>query len=47
MESSILMGLLVFIILTRFILWSCLSAYLDYRLAKRFPKQSLKGPKED
>ncbi|XP_069082574.1 small integral membrane protein 38 [Pleurodeles waltl] len=47
MESSILMGLLVFIILTRFIVWSCLSAYIDYRLAKRFPERSLKGEKED
>ncbi|XP_041445756.1 small integral membrane protein 38-like [Xenopus laevis] len=37
MESGILMILLVIIILSRFILWSCLSSYIDYKLSKRFP----------
>ncbi|XP_068115767.1 small integral membrane protein 38 [Hyperolius riggenbachi] len=37
MESGILVFLLVVIILSRFILWSCLSTYIDYKLAKRFP----------
>ncbi|XP_045411359.1 small integral membrane protein 38 [Lemur catta] len=38
-----LMVLLVLILLVRFILWSCLSTYLDYRLARRQPRK----PKED
>ncbi|XP_030307387.1 small integral membrane protein 38 [Calypte anna] len=37
MESVLLMTLLVIIILIRFILWSCLSAYIDYKLSRRFP----------
>ncbi|XP_057270349.1 small integral membrane protein 38 [Pezoporus wallicus] len=37
MESTLLMILLVVIILIRFILWSCLSAYIDYKLSRRFP----------
>ncbi|XP_037259359.1 small integral membrane protein 38 [Falco biarmicus] len=37
MESVLLMFLLVVIILIRFVLWSCLSAYIDYKLAQRFP----------
>ncbi|XP_053305315.1 small integral membrane protein 38 [Spea bombifrons] len=37
MESAILMFLLVIIIISRFLLWSCLSTYIDYKLAKRFP----------
>ncbi|XP_032300770.1 small integral membrane protein 38 [Excalfactoria chinensis] len=37
MESVLLMTLLVVIILIRFILWSCLSAYVDYKLSRRFP----------
>ncbi|XP_032918992.1 small integral membrane protein 38 [Catharus ustulatus] len=37
MESVLLMALLVAIILIRFILWSCLSAYIDYKLSQRFP----------
>ncbi|XP_064019651.1 small integral membrane protein 38 [Pogoniulus pusillus] len=37
MESFLLLGLLVGIILIRFILWSCLSAYIDYKLSRRFP----------
>ncbi|XP_057882987.1 small integral membrane protein 38 [Melospiza melodia melodia] len=37
MESVLLMVLLVVIILIRFILWSCLSAYIDYKLSQRFP----------
>ncbi|XP_040266609.1 small integral membrane protein 38 [Bufo bufo] len=43
MESWILMFLLVIIILSRFILWSCLSKYIDYKLSKRFPTR----PKKD
>ncbi|XP_060610894.1 small integral membrane protein 38 [Anolis sagrei] len=39
MGSDPLMILLVVIILTRFILWSCFSAYLDYKLARRFPEK--------
>ncbi|XP_064423093.1 small integral membrane protein 38-like [Latimeria chalumnae] len=39
MESDALMVLVVIIILTRFILWSCLSAFVDYKLARRFPEQ--------
>ncbi|XP_069326780.1 small integral membrane protein 38 [Eulemur rufifrons] len=38
-----LMVLLVLILLARFILWSCLGTYLDYRLARRQPRK----PKED
>uniref|UniRef100_A0A8C8Z9H3 Small integral membrane protein 38 n=1 Tax=Prolemur simus TaxID=1328070 RepID=A0A8C8Z9H3_PROSS len=38
-----LMVLLVLILLARFILWSCLGTYLDYRLARR----QLRKPKED
>ncbi|XP_075043597.1 small integral membrane protein 38 [Mixophyes fleayi] len=38
MESGILVFLLVLIILSKFIVWSCLSTYIDYKLAKRFPK---------
>ncbi|XP_040557709.1 small integral membrane protein 38 [Gallus gallus] len=37
MESVLLMTLLVVIILIRFVLWSCLSAYIDYKLSRRFP----------
>ncbi|XP_051633199.1 small integral membrane protein 38 [Manacus candei] len=37
MESALLMILLVVIILIRFILWSSLSAYIDYKLSQRFP----------
>ncbi|XP_033371228.1 small integral membrane protein 38 [Parus major] len=37
MESVLLMVLLVAIILIRFILWSCLSTYIDYKLSQRFP----------
>ncbi|XP_069481366.1 small integral membrane protein 38 [Ambystoma mexicanum] len=47
MESGILLGLLVFIILTRFLLWSCLSAYIDHRLARRFPTGLNKEGKKD
>ncbi|XP_063802150.1 small integral membrane protein 38 [Pseudophryne corroboree] len=43
MESGILVFLMVIIILSRFILWSCLSTYIDYKLSKRFPKR----PKEE
>ncbi|XP_072838684.1 small integral membrane protein 38 [Pogona vitticeps] len=39
MASDILMILVVVIILTRFILWSCFSVYLDYKLARRFPEK--------
>ncbi|XP_044291596.1 small integral membrane protein 38 [Varanus komodoensis] len=39
MESGLLMILMVIIILTRFILWSCFSVYLDYRLARRCPQK--------
>ncbi|XP_068410944.1 small integral membrane protein 38 [Eschrichtius robustus] len=35
--------LLVVILLARFILWSCLGTYVDYRLARRRPRK----PKED
>ncbi|XP_066216445.1 small integral membrane protein 38 [Saccopteryx leptura] len=38
-----LVVLLVIILLTRFILWSCLGTYIDYRLARRQPRK----PKED
>ncbi|XP_068050301.1 small integral membrane protein 38 [Anomalospiza imberbis] len=37
MESVLLMVLLVVIILIRFILWSCLSSYIDHKLSQRFP----------
>ncbi|XP_054580564.1 small integral membrane protein 38 [Eptesicus fuscus] len=39
-----LMVLLVIILLARFILWSCLGRYIDYRLARR---QQPPKPKED
>lgn len=39
-----LMVLLVIILLARFILWSCLGTYIDYRLARR---QRPGKPKED
>ncbi|XP_058925844.1 small integral membrane protein 38 [Kogia breviceps] len=35
--------LLGVILLARFILWSCLATYIDYRLARRRPRK----PKED
>nr|XP_044990655.1 small integral membrane protein 38 [Jaculus jaculus] len=38
-----LMVLLVIILLVRFILWSCLGTYMDYRLARARPSK----PKED
>lgn len=38
-----LMVLLVIILLARFLLWSCLGTYVDYRLAQRQPRK----PKED
>ncbi|KAF6334331.1 small integral membrane protein 38 [Rhinolophus ferrumequinum] len=38
-----LMVLLVIVLLARFILWSCLGTYIDYRLARRQPRK----PKED
>lgn len=38
-----LMVLLVVILLVRFILWSCLGTYMDYRLARRYPDK----PKEE
>ncbi|XP_057635792.1 small integral membrane protein 38 [Chionomys nivalis] len=38
-----LMVLLVVILLVRFILWSCLGTYMDYRLARRYPGK----PKEE
>ncbi|XP_063293649.1 small integral membrane protein 38 [Pelobates fuscus] len=37
MESALLMFILVIIILSRFLLWSCFSKYVDYKLAKRYP----------
>ncbi|XP_030129357.1 small integral membrane protein 38 [Taeniopygia guttata] len=37
MEPDLLVVLLVVIILIRLILWSCLSAYIDYKLSQRFP----------
>ncbi|XP_032045304.1 small integral membrane protein 38 [Anas acuta] len=37
MESVLLMILLIVIIFIRFVLWSCLSAYIDYKLSRRFP----------
>ncbi|XP_073397922.1 small integral membrane protein 38 [Dendrobates tinctorius] len=43
MESGILVFLLVLILLSRFILWSCLSTYIDYKLAKRFPHRPKKN----
>ncbi|XP_077318251.1 small integral membrane protein 38 [Lithobates pipiens] len=43
MESWILVFLLVIIILSRFLLGSCLSAYIDYKLSKRFPNRPKKG----
>ncbi|XP_069821317.1 small integral membrane protein 38 [Dendropsophus ebraccatus] len=42
MESGILVFLLVIIILSRFLLWSCLSTYIDYKLSKRFPNRTKK-----
>lgn len=38
-----LMVLLVVILLVRFILWSCLGTYMDYRLARPQPGK----PKEE
>lgn len=38
-----LMVLLVIVLLARFLLWSCLGAYIDCRLARRRPRK----PKED
>lgn len=38
-----LMVLLAIVLLARFILWSCLGTYIDYRLAQRHPRK----PKED
>ncbi|XP_074193276.1 small integral membrane protein 38 [Rhinolophus sinicus] len=38
-----LMVLLAIVLLVRFILWSCLGTYIDYRLARRQPRK----PKED
>ncbi|KAL2805720.1 small integral membrane protein 38 [Daubentonia madagascariensis] len=38
-----LMVLLVVVLLARFILWSCLRTYIDYRLARWQPPK----PKED
>ncbi|XP_036040418.1 small integral membrane protein 38 [Peromyscus maniculatus bairdii] len=38
-----LMVLLVVILLVRFILWSCLGTYMDYRLARPHPGK----PKEE
>ncbi|XP_052050433.1 small integral membrane protein 38 [Apodemus sylvaticus] len=38
-----LMVLLVVILLVRFILWSCLGTYMDYRLARPRPGK----PKEE
>ncbi|XP_044539563.1 small integral membrane protein 38 [Gracilinanus agilis] len=43
MGSDPLMVLLVLIILARFILWSCLRTFVDYRLARRRPSK----PKQD
>ncbi|XP_053545276.1 small integral membrane protein 38 [Bombina bombina] len=42
MESAILMILLIIIIMSRFILWSCFSRYIDYKLAQRFPENKYK-----
>lgn len=41
--SDPLLVLLVIILLARFILWSCLGTYIDYRVARRQPRK----PKED
>lgn len=38
-----LVVLLVVILLTRFLLWSCLGTYIDYRLARQQPRK----PKEE
>ncbi|XP_029813206.1 small integral membrane protein 38 [Suricata suricatta] len=38
-----LMALLVVILLARFLLWSCLGAFIDYKLARRRARK----PKED
>ncbi|KAG5196658.1 hypothetical protein R6Z07F_017585 [Ovis aries] len=38
-----LLVLLVIILLARFLLWSCLGTYIDYRLGRR----QLRKPKED
>ncbi|XP_036621208.1 small integral membrane protein 38 [Trichosurus vulpecula] len=43
MDSDPLLVLLVIIILARFILWSCLGTFVDYRLARRRPSK----PKQD
>ncbi|KAM8969119.1 small integral membrane protein 38 [Sminthopsis crassicaudata] len=42
MDSDPLMVLLVIIILARFILWSCLGTFVDYRLARRRPSKAKK-----
>lgn len=41
--SDPLMVLLVIILLARFLLWSCLGTYIDFKLARRQPRK----PKED
>ncbi|XP_074083720.1 small integral membrane protein 38 [Macrotis lagotis] len=43
MDSEPLMVLLVIILLARFILWSCLGTFVDYRLAQKRPSK----PKQD
>ncbi|XP_043827982.1 small integral membrane protein 38 [Dromiciops gliroides] len=43
MDSDPLMVLLVIILLARFILWSCLGTFVDYRLSRRRPSK----PKQD
>ncbi|KAM6158967.1 small integral membrane protein 38 [Rhynchocyon petersi] len=43
MGTDPLMVLLVVILLARFLLWSCLGIFIDYRLARRVPSK----PKED
>ncbi|XP_051685824.1 small integral membrane protein 38 [Oryctolagus cuniculus] len=41
--SDPLVLLLVLVLLARFLLWSCLGAYLDYRLGRPRPRK----PKQD
>ncbi|XP_057581803.1 small integral membrane protein 38 [Hippopotamus amphibius kiboko] len=41
--SDPLVVLLVIILLARFVLWSCLRTYIDYRLARPQPRK----PKDD
>lgn len=43
MGAEPLLALLVAILLARFLLWFCLSTFIDYRLSRRFPHK----PKED